>query len=111
MEAIREALHTTFAAMSREDRAEQWERGRLILSIPDVRMHAFNDFLATAQLLSELVASRTGRRPNDLAVHTFVGSVIGALMAVFLAGMNDPNADVVALIDESLCLLEDGLPL
>ena len=111
VEAIREALHTTFAAMSREDRAEQWERGRLILSIPDVRMHAFNDFLATAQLLSELVASRTGRRPNDLAVHTFVGSVIGALMAAFLAGMNDPNADVVALIDESLCLLEDGLPL
>ena len=111
LEAIREALHTTFAVMSREDRAEQWERGRLILSIPDVRMHVLNDFLATAQLLSELVASRTGRRSNDLAVHTFVGSVIGALMAAFLAGMNDPNADVVALIDESLCLLEDGLPL
>src|SRR5215467_10248639 len=37
MQAMREALHATFAAMSGEDRAEQWERGILILSIPDVR--------------------------------------------------------------------------
>ena len=32
-------------------------------------------------------------------------------MAAFLAGMNHPNADVVALMDESLRLLEAGLPL
>jgi AcrR family transcriptional regulator len=111
MQAIREALHTTFAAMSEEDMKEQWERGILILSIPDVRMRMLDDFLVTAQLLAELVASRMGRRPDDLAVRTFVGGVIGALMASFLAGMKDPNADVVALMDESLRLLEAGLPL
>jgi AcrR family transcriptional regulator len=111
MQAIREALHATFAAMSGEDMQEQWERGILILSIPDVRMRMLNDFLVTAQLLAELAAKRMGRRPDDLAVRTFVGGVIGALMAAFLAGMNHPNADVVALMDESLHLLEAGLPL
>jgi AcrR family transcriptional regulator len=111
MQAIRKALHATFAAMSGEDRAEQWERGILILSNPEVRMRMLDDFLATAQVLSELVASRMGRHPDDLAVRTFVGGVIGALMAAFLAGMNDPTADVVALMDESLRLLEAGLPL
>ena len=111
MQAIREALHATFAAMSEEDMEEQWERGILILSIPDVRMRMLNDFLVTAQLLAELVAKRMGRRPDDLAVRTFVGSVIGVLMAAFLAGMNHSNADVVALMDESLRLLEAGLPL
>jgi AcrR family transcriptional regulator len=111
LQAMREALHITFAAMSGEDRAEQWERGILILSSPDVRMRVLNDFLETAQLLAELVAKRMGRQRDDLAVRTFVGSVIGALMAAFLAGMNDPNADVVALMDESLRLLEAGLPL
>jgi AcrR family transcriptional regulator len=111
MEAIREALLVTFAEMSGEDRAEQWERGRLILSIPDVRMHVLNDFLATAQLLTKVVAKRTGRSSTDLAVAVFVGSVIGALMAAFLEGMNDPNADIVALIDKSLRLLQAGLPL
>jgi AcrR family transcriptional regulator len=111
MQAMREALHSTFAAMSGEDRAEQWERGILILSIPDVRMRMLNDFLQTAQVLAELIASRVDRRPDDLAVHTFVGSLIGALMAAFLAGVNDPNADVIALMDESLRLLEAGLPL
>jgi AcrR family transcriptional regulator len=111
MQAIREALRATFAAMSGEDMEEQWERGILILSIPDVRMRMLNDFLVTAQLLAELVASRMGRHPDDLAVRTFVGGVIGALMAAFLAGMSDPNADFVALMDESLRLLEAGLPL
>jgi AcrR family transcriptional regulator len=111
MQAIREALHATFAAMSGEDMEEQWERGILILSIPDVRMRMLNDFLVTAQLLAELVAKRMGRRSDDLAVRTFVGGVIGALMAAFLAGMNHSNADVVALMDESLHLLEAGLPL
>jgi hypothetical protein len=97
--------------MSGEDMVEQWERGRLILSIPDVRMRVLNDFLVTAQLLSELVAKRVGRRRDDLAVRMFVGAVVGALMAAFLAGMNDPQADVVALMDESLRFLEAGLPL
>jgi AcrR family transcriptional regulator len=111
IEAIREAMLVTFAEMSGEDREEQWERGRLILSIPDVRMHVLNDFLATAQLLTIVVAKRTGRRSSDLAVHIFVGSVIGALVAAFLEGMNDPSADIVALIDKSLRLLQGGLPL
>ena len=111
MQAIREALHATFAAMSKEDMEEQWERGILILSNPDVRMHMLNDFLVTAQVLAELVAKRIGRRPDDLAVRTFVGGVIGALMAAFLAGMSHSNADFVALMDESLHLLEAGLPL
>ena len=111
MQAMREALHLTFAEMSGEDRAEQWERGILILSSPDVRMHMLDTFLETAQLLSELVASRMGRGPDDFAVRTFVGSVVGALLAAVLAGMTDPNADFVALMDESLRLLEAGVPL
>jgi AcrR family transcriptional regulator len=111
MAAMRAALHLTFAAMSGEDKEEQWERGRLILSIPDVRMHVLNDVVATARVLEELVAKRVGRSPHDLAVYTFVGSVIGALMAAFLAAMNGPNADIVALMDECLGLLAAGLPL
>src|SRR5215472_16662896 len=79
MQALREALHATFASISREDMAEQWERGILIFAIPDVRMRVLNDFLVTAQVLAELVASRMGLRPDDLAVATFVGAVIGAL--------------------------------
>jgi hypothetical protein len=61
MQALREALHATFAAISKEDMTEQWERGMLIFAIPDVRMRVLNDFLVTAQLLAELVASRICR--------------------------------------------------
>jgi AcrR family transcriptional regulator len=111
MQAFREALHTAFAGISREDMEEQWERGMLIFSIPDVRMRVLNDSLITAQLLAELVAKRTGLRPDDLAVGTFVGAVIGALTGGYATQLRDPNADFLAVMDESLRLLEAGLPL
>src|SRR5215469_5653430 len=91
MQAFREALHATFAAISREDFDEQWERGMLIFSIPDVRMRVLNDSLVTAQILAELVAKRTGLRPDDLAVGTFVGAVIGALAGGYVTQMHNPN--------------------
>ena len=111
MQAIREALHATFAVMSGEDMTEQWERGILIFSIPDVRMRVLDDFLGTAQQLAELLAKRVGRRADDLAVRTFVGAVIGALMAAFIQALNNPGADPIALMDESLKYLEAGMPL
>jgi AcrR family transcriptional regulator len=111
MQAMREAMRATFAAMSREDMAEQWERGILILSIPDVRMRTLDDVLGTSKQLTELIAKRVGRHPDELAVRTFVGALIGALMAAFLQGITNPNADIIALMDESLRLLEVGLPL
>ena len=110
-QALRGALHVAFGGMSTTDMAAQWERATLIFAIPDVRMRALDDFLTTAERLMELVARRVGRRPDDLAVRTFVGGVIGALMGALMQGMNDPHTDVLAVMDESLAYVEAGFPL
>jgi AcrR family transcriptional regulator len=111
LEAVREAMLAAFAAASAEDTAEQWERAMLIFSVPDVRMRVLDDFLATTQQLAKLVAKRVGRRVDDLHVRIFVGAITGALLAAFIAQGKGPDADFIALIDESLRYLEAGLPL
>jgi AcrR family transcriptional regulator len=111
LQAMRNAMHAVYAAMSPEDLAEQWERAMLVFSVPDVRQRALDDALATAQQFAELVARRVGRRPDDLAVRTFVGAVFGALIAAFLSGANYPKADLLGLTDKSLAFLEAGMSL
>lgn len=113
LQAIRGAMYATFAAMSPEDIAEQWERAMLIVAVPDVRMRALDDFLMTTQQLAEMVARRVGRRADDPHVLAFVGAVVGALLATFIARASDSTAKAgfMSLIDECLGYLEAGMPL
>ncbi len=109
--AMRGAIRAAYAAMSTEEMAEQWERGMLIFSVPDLRMRMLDDVLVVARQFAELIAKRVGRRADDLAVRTLVGAVIGAMMAAVLAVANDPKSDFIALADASLAYLEAGMPL
>jgi hypothetical protein len=61
--------------------------------------------------LGEAVARRTGRDRDDPAVRVTVGALVGVGLSVMLAAAEDPEADVVTMLDEALTLLEHGLPL
>lgn len=111
IQAIREAIRAVYGAMSAEELAEQWERGMLIFSVPDLRMRMLDDILTPAQQFAELIAKRVGRRADELAVRTFVGALIGAMMAAVLAVVNDPKEGFIELMDASLAYLEAGMPL
>ena len=63
------------------------------------------------RLLIEIVAERSRRTPNDFAVRILVGAVLGAGIAVMFAAMQDPQADIVVLLDEAMAQLEAGLPM
>ena len=111
LQALRAAMRAVFSALPAEDLAEQWERGALMLAVPELRMRMLDQIVATAELLAQAVAARVGRGADDVAVRTFVGAVLGAMMPPLLAAAHDPAADYLALIDASLDLLEAGLPL
>jgi hypothetical protein len=78
------------------------------------------------QLVAEMLARRTGRRPDDLAVRVYAGAVIGALLVAMFDGageqaedtfltrfssVGEPVSGLLARIDASLAYLEAGLPL
>ena len=111
VQAMRRALRQVFANMPAVETERQWERGRLILREPELRMRMLDQVADAVQLFSELVARRVGRSADDLAVRTYAGAMIGALLSAMLTDLYDPQTDFVELMDASLAYMEAGLPL
>ena len=111
LQALRGALQAVFATLPVTEMAEQRERAALMVAVPELRMRMLDQLADATQYLAELVAGRVGRRADDLAVRTFAGAVIGAMMGPLLAAAADPAADYLAVMDASLAYLEAGLPL
>jgi AcrR family transcriptional regulator len=111
IQAMRGALRVVFTRLLPEEMDQQWERARLVLAVPELRMRMLDQLAGAVQLTAELLARRLGRRADDFAVRTFAGAMIGALMAALLTSADDPAADYLALMDASLAYLEAGLPL
>ena len=83
----------------------------LILAVPELRAAMLDQFGQALGLLASVLAERTGRSADDMAVRTLAGAVVGAAMAVMFAMLDDPGADLAALFDEAMRLLENGLRL
>jgi AcrR family transcriptional regulator len=109
--ALRGAMHAVFAGLPPAERAQERDRGSLILSVPELRAAMLDQFAGTVRLLTEVVAERVGRRPDELAVRNFAGAVIGVAIAAMIAAMEDPGSDMFALMDAGLAHLEIGVPL
>jgi AcrR family transcriptional regulator len=109
--AVRATFAALFAHMSAQQQAEQRERVALILAVPRLRAAMLDQFAEAMQLLAGAMAERSGRRPDDFAVRTVAGAVVGAMMAVLAAMADDPDADLASLIDQAIAHLEAGLSL
>jgi AcrR family transcriptional regulator len=109
--AMRAAFAALFAQMSAEQQAEQRQRVALVLSVPRLRAAMLDQFAKAMQLLAGAMSERSGRRPDDFAVRTVAGAVLGAMMAVLAEMVDDPAADLASLIDQAIEHLEAGLSL
>jgi len=108
--AIREAIETFTPA--------EWEEMReaavLNLTVPDIRARIMDELARTIDRMAEVLARRTGRSPDDLAVRTYVGAVFGVMLSVLTPATYTPSdmgKQQFSRIDEALALLEAGLPL
>ena len=111
IQAIRHAWRQVFADLTGEEAERVWERARLILAVPELRMRMLDQLAEAVNLIAEVLAMRIGRDAGDFAVRTYAGAMIGALLSGMLTGMNNPQQDFIELIDASLEYLEAGLPL
>ncbi len=111
IQAMRRALRQVFASVPAEEAEQQWARGRLVLTVPQLRMRMLDQLAEAVQLCAGMIARRVGRSADDFEVRTCSGAMIGALLAALLAGAADPQADFVELMDASLAYLEAGLSL
>jgi AcrR family transcriptional regulator len=117
--AFRAASAATFASLSPEDMASFRETTELTAAVPEIRARAIDEFVRTIQQIAASIAARTGRDPEDFAVRTMAGAIIGVIMSVTvptLGSVWDPTemddvAGLFARIDRALEQLERGLPL
>jgi len=109
LQALRAAFRAAFVQLSPDEEAEQRERMTLVLAVGELRAAMWDQFASAMSLLAELVAERTGRPADELAVRTLAGAVVGAAMAAMLAIADDPSADLAERFDEAMACLGDGL--
>ena len=71
-----------------------------------------DEFVKTLRVLADALPGRSGRGPDDPAVRTLAGAVIGVGIAVWsTAGDDATPQDYITALDAGLDLLEHGLPL
>jgi AcrR family transcriptional regulator len=109
--ALRVALATVFGQLSAQEAADQRERMDLIFSVRELRATLLEQLVSTMELLRHALAERTGRQPDDLALRTIAGAVVGVTIAVMVALDDGPTANIGVLLDEALAHLEAGLTL
>jgi len=108
--AMRRALTDNLAEVVLQDRETFLTRGRLMLAVPDLRARLWDTLHQNEGLLCEVLAAKSGRRADDFELRVAVGAIVGALMTALGDWVeSDGEADMVALLDRALGVLESGL--
>jgi AcrR family transcriptional regulator len=113
--AVRAATRQLLTSYTEADLDVIRETTALTMTVPEVRARALDEFARTIRAIGAAMARRAGRSPEDLAVRTAAGAIVGVIMAITLPWADWPSdaslEDTFTTIDEALALLEAGLPL
>jgi AcrR family transcriptional regulator len=111
MQALRAAVRASVGQLSAEEVAAVRDRKLLIIAVPHLWAGSLQNITRSMNLLSGLVAERTGRTADDPAVLTFTGAALGAMLEVMLRWAGDSTLEPLSELDDALGRLADGLPL
>ncbi|PXY31239.1 TetR family transcriptional regulator [Prauserella muralis] len=109
--AVRGALHAIFDSLDSEESELERARQRLVFSVPELRARLLDQVAGGLTMLNDAVAKRVGREPDDFDVRVWSGSLIGILVAAYLASIEDGSDDFIGYFDRALTRLEEGVPL
>jgi AcrR family transcriptional regulator len=115
IQALRNAISKLYFESPDEENEMLKARFLLLRTVPELRAATLSYFSGKIRSISEMVAKRTGRSPDDFEVCNFA-AVIGAIWsAAWISTEEDVSGGCVdrfyKLLDAGLKHLEDGLPL
>jgi AcrR family transcriptional regulator len=109
VQAWRHAIREAFATMSAQDVTSQLDRGRLLLSVPELWGATLHDTQRTLAVMTNLSAERTGVAPSDPALRATIGALFGVLLTVALDWVKDEDPEIMTTLDNALVHLDTGL--
>jgi AcrR family transcriptional regulator len=113
--AFRTATREALQSLSPEDLTDLQGTTELILTVPELRARAMDEYTQTISVIAEAAARRAGRDPGDFEIRVVAGAIIGVIMAVTLPWhqhtADSDTRDAFQQIDAALGYLESGLPL
>ncbi len=113
--AFRAAAKGALASLSEQDLATLQETSSLIFTVPELRARAMDEYSRTISVIAEAIATRSGHDPDDFAVRTVAGAIVGVIMAATMPWSDwvdkSPPGHMFDRIDAALAHLEAGLPL
>lgn len=108
--AVRDAITSAFGGMSPEDERQFLEIYRLATSTPAMRGHLYENMMESLDLFTATIAEWRGVSPEEPAVRTFVGAMVGVILEAVTEWVHaDGCRPLRAFIDEHLARLEAGL--
>ncbi|XRQ09205.1 TetR family transcriptional regulator [Actinomadura welshii] len=106
IQTLRAAIRDLLGGLSPDDLAAGRERTLLILSVPALRGAAFGNYVETMRTVTAILAERSGRGPDDVAVRTLTGAAFGIMLDIMLRWGDDPSLDLPQTVDEALATLD-----
>jgi hypothetical protein len=70
--------------------------------VPTLLAHSTLRFTAWREVIAAFVAERTGRGPGDLAPQAIAHAILGVSVAAYERWLDDPEADLGALLDDAM---------
>lgn len=109
VQAWRHALLAAFANLTEDEITGQLERGRLVMSVPELWGATLKNTRSSLDVMVNLSAERVGRPPSDPALRATVGALFGVMLTEALDWVRTEDSRVMAKLDEALTYLDDGL--
>jgi AcrR family transcriptional regulator len=108
---LQKVLEALSAAFERDEHIIL-ARGRLFLEVPELRARVWDEVERMQELIVEVLAERTGRRPNDFELRVTARIVIGALFEASMEWMRGKGRPrLVELFNRALEVVESGASL
>jgi len=97
------------AAVFQRDEALILTRGRLLLEVPELRARLWDELERSQVMFAQLLAQRTGRRPDDFELRVTARVVSGAMFEAALEWMRgNGRRSLVELTNRALDVVESG---
>ena len=105
---VRQVLEGLAAVFERDEHLIL-ARGRLFMEVPELRARMWDEAERTQVMLAQLLAERTGRRPDDFELRVTARVVTGAMLEASLEWMRtNGRLGLVELLNRALDVLESG---